>query len=138
MIHELLSNRVIDVKLENSNVPDQALSDRILKFIEPGDLVIRDLGYFVLPVLKAIMLANAYFLSRLLPNVKVYLCQDSMKPIDLKKYVQSKCKKSPCIELDVFLGDLKVPARLILYRAPKKVVTIRLKNAKKDLKKKAA
>ncbi len=105
-----------------------------MKAIETGDLIIRDLGYFVLPVLKAITLAKAYFLSRLLPNVKVFLDQDSLQPMDLTKYVKEKCKKAPYIEVDAFLDDLKVPARLVLFRAPKEVVRIRYRNAKKRAK----
>ncbi len=130
VIHELLTNRILDVRLEHKDVPDQAFSDRMLKFIEPGDLIIRDLGYFVLSTLQAISQAGAYYVSRLLPNVKVFLHQDSRKPIDLKRFVTQKCKKAPCIDIEVFLGDLKVPARLVLYRAPIEVRRVRLKNAK--------
>lgn len=133
LIHEVLSNRIIDVQLESGKVPDQAFAHRILKFIQEGDLVIRDLGYFVLPALKAILVAGAYFLSRLLPNIKVYLHQDDIKAVDLAKYVSKKYKKAPFIELEVFLGELKVPARLVLFRAPKEVVTIRHSNAKKRI-----
>lgn len=133
LIHELFSNQIVDVQLESGKVPDQALSYRILNFIKEGDLIIRDLGYFVLPTLKAIICAGAYFLSRLLPNVKVYLNQNDIKPVDLAKYVSKKCKKISFIDLEVFLGDLKVPARLVIFRAPKEVVVVRLTNAKKRI-----
>lgn len=134
LIHDLVSNQIIDIQLESGRVPDQALSYRILKFIEEGDLIIRDLGYFVLPVLKAIAISGAYFLSRLLPNIKIYLNRDDREAVCLSAYVSHKYKKKKVIELHVFLGELKVPARLVLYKAPQKVVRVRLTNAKKRIK----
>lgn len=131
VIHELLSNSLIDVLLESRSTPDQSLSERILKFVEIDDLIIRDLGYFSLAVLKTIIHVGAYFVSRMFPNIKVYLNPNDKKPIDLEKYVKRKCKKTLCIELQAFLGDLKVPARLILHKAPAAVVKIRYREAKK-------
>jgi len=65
---DLKSGRWIDLSLTAGNVPDS--KDALAKSgdIQKGDLIIRDLGYFVLEVLREIQMKEAYYLSRL--NVK--------------------------------------------------------------------
>jgi hypothetical protein len=46
LIHDLSKGVMIDAQLFRGNEPDQGLADRVLKFIEKGDLLLRDLGYF--------------------------------------------------------------------------------------------
>ena len=66
LIHDLSKAVMIDAQLFRGNQPDQGLADRVLKFIKQGDLLLRDLGYFKISVFKAISVAGAYFLSRLI------------------------------------------------------------------------
>lgn len=131
LIHELLSGQMVNAELHSGNVPDQALAGRIIKFIKQGDLVIRDLGYFVLRILKEIAEKGAYFVSRSLPNVKIYLNREDESPIDLGDYVRKHYQYDNLIELDVFIGDLKLFVRLILYRAPREVINKRQREANK-------
>ena len=53
-------------------VNEQSLSNRVLQTAKAGDLVIRDLGYFVLKVFKQLADAKIYFLSRWRYGVKLY------------------------------------------------------------------
>lgn len=131
IIHELLRGQMISAELHSGNVPDQALAGRIMKFIKEGDLIIRDLGYFVLNSLQMIIDKGAYFLSRLLPNIKIYLQREDITPIDLGKYIKKYFKKCNLIEIDVYIGDAKILVRLILYRAPKDVINKRRREANK-------
>ena len=44
---------------------DQGFAQEVLKETGPGDLVVRDLGYFSMPVLQALSNQDSFFLSRL-------------------------------------------------------------------------
>lgn len=134
VIHDFLTNQLVDVYLTSGKTPDQTFSGRILKFIQKKDLIIRDLGYFKLNVLKAIMAAGAFFVSRLLPNIKVFLNADDKNAVDLQKYVSKNFKNVSVVDINVFLGDLKLPARLVIYKAPKEVVKIRTTKSNKRVK----
>ncbi|MFT4553402.1 MAG: hypothetical protein ACI9S8_002040 [Chlamydiales bacterium] len=49
---EAISGHIEDLKITAGSVPDQAMASQILNRIGQGDLIIRDLAYFILPILK--------------------------------------------------------------------------------------
>ena len=59
---------------------DQAAASDVLGLLQPGDLVIRDLGYFALKVLARISDADAFFISRFRYRCSLY---DPDSPLDL-------------------------------------------------------
>ena len=63
---------------------DQKDSNRITKSLKEKDLVIRDLGYFVLKVFSNIAKQKAFFLSRLRFGVIVF-DNETLKPLDLQE-----------------------------------------------------
>jgi hypothetical protein len=134
IIHDIMKGLVVDAKIYNGNENDQSFATRILKYITPGDLIIRDLGYFVLDSLNAIVKANAYFLSRLLPNVHFYLNAEDKEPLDLGKHLEKYYSNFNVIELEGFLGKAKIPTRLIIYRQLEEVTNKRLREAYKGRK----
>lgn len=134
VIHELTTGQLIDAEIYAGKDPDQGLAKRVIQFLKPGNLLIRDLGYFVLKVFKEIQEMGAYYLSRLLPNVKIFINKDDKEPIDLRKHVAKKLKDYPVLELRVWLGDEKLETRLIIYAQPKEVAAERLRQANKRAK----
>jgi hypothetical protein len=69
---ELLTGRWLQAELGPYRVPDQAAAPDILGVVvRAGDLIIRDLGYAVIDVFKAIGKKGAFFLSRLNPSAIV-------------------------------------------------------------------
>lgn len=134
LIYDIMNGQIVNAETYSGKVPDQALAGRIINYVKPGDLVIRDLGYFALKTFKTIAAMGAYFLSRFQSNVKVYLKDDTSQPIDLGKYILKNCKGRNIIELDVLLGDEKVPVRLIAYHQPKDVTAKRIREANKKSK----
>lgn len=130
LIYNLMKGTIVDTQIYSGKEPDQGLASRIIKHVHAGDLIIRDLGYFVLKSLKAIAELGAYFLSRFLSNVKVYLKKDDLQPVDLGKHIEKHYPNSAIIDLEeVFLGDEKVASRLILYRQPKEIIKEKLREA---------
>ncbi len=134
IIHDIMRGLLVDAKIYNGNENDVSFANRILKYIKPKDLIIRDLGYFVFDSLQAIIQANAYFLSRLLPNVHFYLNQTDEEPLDLGKHLRKYYSSFNIIELEGFLGRGKIPIRLIIYRQPQEVTDKRLRDAYKGRK----
>lgn len=127
------------MELHEGKKPDQALSGRIVDLVQPNDLVLRDLGYFCLAVFFQIAAKQAFFLSRLIPNIKVYpQGEKSEEPLDLSAYLQQK-KYRDCsvIEFQALLGkEDRLPVRVIAYRLPQRLVNERRRKARAVAKKK--
>ena len=62
---DLLSGSLLQLSLSGFRRNDQAAAGDILSVIKKGDLLLRDLGYFALPVLAQLQHLGAFFLSRL-------------------------------------------------------------------------
>lgn len=137
LIYDLGKGLIVDGSLFKGRDPDQGLANRILNFIQPGDLVIRDLGYFSIISLEAIAKANAYFLSRLKAGIHFYLNIDDQIPLDIAKHLKKKkLSNQNVIELRGYLGKEKVPIRMIIYRQSEEITKERIRNANKHSRKK--
>jgi hypothetical protein len=111
---------------------DQKDSPRIVKQLKEGDLLIRDLGYFVLSVFKTITKKKAYFLSRFKFNVNVYDLKSGDK-IDLNKLLKNKKR----LDLEVYLGaNEKFKCRLIAMALPEQKASQRIRKEKNNRSKK--
>lgn len=111
---------------------DQSYANNIVSKLQPGDLVIRDRGYFVLKVFRAIAKMHAYFLSLLNYNTNLYTESEDgeHKKIDLLKILKAG---GNVVDMNVLVGaEEKLPARLVAVKVPKKVALIRRAKAKND------
>jgi Transposase DDE domain len=136
LIYDLFKGSVLDASLFEGNKPDQGLAARIMSFIEPNDLVIRDLGYFDLSILKAIIKIKAYFLTRLKAGVHFYLNIEDNSPLDLGDFLKNNYKNKNVIRLNGYLGKEKIPCQLVIYRQTDEVTAKRLREANKNARKK--
>lgn len=137
LIHDISNGTMIDAQLFNGNDPDQGLSDRVLRFIKPNDLIVRDLGYFSISTFKAIGLAGAFFLTRMKSGVHFYLNKDDKEPLDISEYLKRKISLDMnVIEINGYLGKDKVSARLVIYRQSEGVTNQRIRVANKHSRKK--
>ena len=110
---------------------DQRAAPDILEIISAGDLIIRDLGYFVPRVFRAIIDKSAYFLSRYHHGTD--LIDANGNKIDLLVVL----KKTPLLDIKLYLGkQARVPVRLVAIPVPDKVANERrrklLKNKNRD------
>lgn len=112
---------------------DQKDSPRIVNELKEGDLLIRDLGYFVLNVFKIITNKKAYFLSRFKYNISLYDVEKGDK-IDLNKLL----KKKKRLDFEIYLGTKKeFKCRLVAIALPEHKASERIRKAKKNRNKKA-
>jgi len=127
-VYDLLSGYVIHFTISGFTRTDQAASPDILTIAQKGDLVLRDLGYFVLSVFKRIHENGAFFLSRLRHKVALY-DPSSGERIDLL----AKLRKSPILDIDVVVGDKeRLPVRLVAVPVPESVANERRRKAKNN------
>jgi len=107
---------------------DQGASDLILKYVGKGDLVIRDLGYFVLDVFEQIIAQGAHFLTKKHYGVNLYSIQ-SGEQINLSRLL----KRKKYIDTKVSLGKWhKITVRLVAVPLSEKIAGERRRKAKKD------
>ena len=100
-------------------------------------MVIRDQGYFKIDVLALIAEANAFFLSRLLKGVKIYLTPEKgASETEPGKHISENFPNQSVIEINVFIGKQRMPCRLIVYKLPDDVVNARRRKANAAAKKK--
>lgn len=122
---DLLHSQVLHVGLSGFTRNDQAASPDILKLVGPGDLIIRDLGYFVLKVLEQICLKGAFFLSRYRHDVLIFDAQTGQL-LNLEAQLQP----GQPFDREVLLGTEKVPVRLVAQPVPEVLANQRRRKAK--------
>ena len=126
--YDLLAEQFCHFSFSPYTKNDQKASVDILDMIQHGDLIIRDLGYFVLSVFTQIKQLGAYFLSRLKYNVTIYELDGETK-IDLLKLLNKYGK----LDIDVIIGaEEKLHARLVALPVSQQVAAERRRKTKHD------
>lgn len=125
-IMEVTAMRFVHFSLNGFTENDQSASHLINSYLGKSDLVIRDLGYFVLNSLEEITGKQAYFLSRLRFNVKIYSREGKCLPL-----YKLLCKNQ--IDQWVWIGEKhRLPVRLVMVRLPAAQAAERIRKARKD------
>jgi Transposase DDE domain. len=130
VIFDYLSETIVDIEFFSGNIPDQSLASRINAYLEKDDLVVRDLGYYILERIKEIAQAGAYYISRIKTSVAVYENKEATKPLDLAKFLDQRCEKG-IIDTVVFIGKEKHPTRLVACLMSDAAVNKRRRDAHK-------
>ena len=116
------------LRLTPYSINDQAASSEIIPLLHKGDLVIRDMGYFVLRVLTAIREKKADFITRLKSEVTIFDARTE-EPIKLKKILG----KRTFLKKQVLIGkDERLPVWLIAIKVDNSVVRQRRSKIHKD------
>lgn len=124
-ICDLLHSQVLHLSLSGFTRNDQTAAPDILSLVRPGDLIIRDLGYFLLKVLEQIHLKGAFFLSRFRHGVLVFDA-DNGQPLDLT----SLLRPGQSLDRQVRVGTERVSVRLVAHPVPDAVANARRRIAR--------
>ncbi len=107
---------------------DQRAASDILGLLRPGDLMLRDLGYFVLKTFRAITSCGAFFLSRFRHDVAV-LEPGTDRPIQLARLL----KKQGFFDAWIHLGAKeRLPVRLVAVAVPDAVANERRRKLRQN------
>ena len=137
--YNLLTGEINDLSLNAFNDQDAKDSEHTIDLVREGDLVIRDLAYMSLPVLKMLKEKPAFFICRLNPTTKIFEKSDSgFKEICFSKLLKYINKNDiSLMEKDVYVGlKCKFNCRLVIGRLPQSVVNERIRKARENNKKK--
>lgn len=115
-------------KLTSFICNDQSAAYSVIPLLNQGDLLIRDLGYFVLGAFADMIKKGVYFLSRLRYNTGLFEV-DSGNKINLLSFV----KKNSIVDKKILLGNkYKLLVRLVAIKLPDSIANERRRKAKID------
>lgn len=138
---DLLSGQFLNVQLGKNH--DKTYGTDCLESIEPGDLFLRDLGYFDLRDLQTIHEKEAYYISRLKLNTRIYFKNPEpayFKNGTLKKQTEysqldmtqmmKELNPGETIEIsEAYIGHIqKLPTHVIIHRLTDDQTETRLKS----------
>ncbi|WP_342045043.1 IS4 family transposase [Bacillus sp. OTU530] len=143
---DLLTGDVLHLYIGEGKENDQVYGSQCIDSLEEGDVRIGDLGYFSLEDFRTISEKEAYFLSRLKLNTRVYYKNPNPEifrngtikkhseyiQIDLEQLLDTLQPGETKELSDVYVGMYeKLPVRVIVYR-----LTEQLRNREEDMAKK--
>jgi hypothetical protein len=149
--YELKSGNLLNVQVGAGSGSDNTFGSKIRDTIKAGDLILRDLGYFNFEDFLDIEYREAFYISRLKPNIAVYIENN-----DIEYYKNGTPKKSSLFKRiyisdimkemgpgeryeiqDIYVGKEKtLKTRLILYKLTNQQLKKRTEKSVKDAKKK--
>jgi len=149
--YELKSGNLMNISVGAGSASDNTFGSKIRDTIKAGDLILRDLGYFSFEDFLDIENKKAFYISRLKPNIAVYMGSNN-----IEYYKNGTPKKSSLFKRiyiseimkqmrdgdhyeikDVYIGKGKrLKTRLILYKLTKAQLGKRSEKCKKNAKKK--
>ena len=126
--YDLLTERIVHFTLASFRQNDQAASPHILSVCRANDLILRDLGYFVINVFEKLMARGCYFISRL--RLDVMLSDPTTgQPLQLLDLLQGKT----LLDRPVLMGASgKLPVRLVAVKLPEQVAAKRRRERKNN------
>jgi hypothetical protein len=112
--YDVLSGKLIDLSIGDARIADSAYATPLLDNIKSKALVIRDLGYSRIKSFKKIEAQQAYYISRLNPNINLYERKgNGWTPLTYKTILKRlKGTKKSYLDIPVYLGQEKYPVRL--------------------------
>jgi hypothetical protein len=125
--YDLKNGNTLDFDITDAIRPDCTDAKEKTEDIEAGDLILRDLGYFSINVLREIIDREAFLISRLQTKILVYDLEH--QEISFPKLYSWMVKhKITHLQKQVLIGkDDKIPVRLIIDIVPEAVYQNRLK-----------
>jgi IS4 transposase len=127
-LYNFTGNNFSFLDIHNFTENDQSLSSTVLAYVHKWDLLLRDMGFLVLSVLKEILAQGAYVISRKNAQTKVYDIETEQE-INLAKTL----RKNHLFDKIILVGKKeKVEMRLVILPVPLAQANQRRRKAKKD------
>jgi hypothetical protein len=98
-VYDILQERFVSFWISPFTVNDQQIANTMFQYVHKGDLLIRDLGYFVIKALRCLEHHGAFFLTRLRYGTRLTTPDDG-KQVRLLKLL----KKHPFFDGTIIVG----------------------------------
>lgn len=135
---DLKNRRLLDLDITSAKRTDYQDAREKVDEIEKGDLVIRDLGYFSMPVLRLIAEKEAFFLSRLKAKMSVF-DENSRQVNFCALYCKMVENKTQRIQIKALIGEKeRLPVRMSIELVPQEVYQKRIRAIEKENKSKGS
>ncbi|MBZ9689868.1 IS4 family transposase [Clostridium estertheticum] len=149
--YELKSGNLVNVEVGAGSGSDNTFGSKIRDTVKAGDLILRDLGYFSFEDFLDVEKREAFYISRLKPNIAVYIENDNIeyykngaprKSSLFKRIyisdIMKQMKDGERYEIkDAYVGKEKtLKTRIILYKLTKEQLEKRSEKCAKNAKKK--
>jgi len=129
--YDLKSGKILDLGIYSANRNDRTDAVERSEDVEKDDLIIRDLGYFGVPVLKSFVDKPAYFVSRLESSVQVFDEKDNRVSFH-ELFQRMQEQQLIQMEVTVLIGkEHKLPLRMIVSIVPQEIYEKRLRDGEK-------
>lgn len=127
VVYDALGEQFVEFQMTPFIRNDQTASRDILSTVQAGDLVLRDLGYFVLGVFADIDHRGAYFLSRYQHGTT--LTHRDGRPFDLLKHL----RRHNTLDEDLRIGaKASLPVRVVAVPIPKHLADMRRRKLRQN------
>jgi hypothetical protein len=121
LIFDLLTGEPIHADLYLGTEQDKVIGDNIFAYLQNGDLVLRDMGYFSVEIFRAIEEFGADWLSRLPLSVDVVVAQKTGQGKEVERTLEKVLQqtKGNRLDLEVSLSAQGHRTRLVAVRVSK-------------------
>jgi hypothetical protein len=127
-LYDLKGGRFVHFSHSAFNTNDLTLADQILDHLRAGDLLLRDLGYLVLEVLRRIAQMKAFFLSRFKHNLQVY--EPNGQLLNLSQLLSHRTRP---LDKDALVGAKEqLAVRLVAVKVSEETANLRRYQARRD------
>lgn len=136
-IYDIANFLVYGMKISSATINDNTHSKDILKYVKSKVLVIRDLGYFSIPILKAIQKKSAYYISRLSITTQIFLTPEDKEPLNVPEFLKKlRENDNKEFKIKVYVGKTeRFESRLVVEKVPEHVINQRTAKFKRERKK---
>ena len=129
--YDVISKHITCLSVENAKVSDKAFADKQMDNIKAGELILRDLGYYSINSYKAIEDKQAFYISRLKPQISIFIknSEGDYKELTLQALINLIRKtKEGCFDQTVYIGaERKKEVRLMAWVLDEAIQKKRLK-----------
>jgi len=136
--YDLKSHQITDLSLHPFNNQDLTNAKDTIGEIKAGDLIIRDLGYIIIELLRQIVSKCAYYVNRPPATACIYeLKEGKYVEIDFNKLIKKMSRsKTERLDKEVYIGVKELfKTRIIIELIPEKIYQERLRKANEKAKK---
>lgn len=124
---DVIQESLLSLEVCDSKTSDQSYKDH-KAYIQSGDLLIADLGYFCVDTFQEVAAKNGFFLSRYFKRTSLYSSENQR--IDLRTILNRT--QEDTVELSVLLGKSKLPCRCVAVRLTEDAYRKRLEHIQRE------